>query len=136
VWGFISFFPASATVKAGDEVVVKINAGQVSDMYGYQFNLLYDKDAFKYNGGLTSSISDISTIFAKELDQYLRVGSTKIGDVEGFSGTRPDICEITLIAKRDGDLSLITINGVNIVKSDLSYVEGVTDWTNSSRVKV
>ena len=86
VWGL--FFNASAPsgVKAGDTVVVRVAAEQLSDMYAYQFDLLYDKAAFEYTGGLVSSISEINTIFAKEFDGRLRVGATKIGREGGFAG--------------------------------------------------
>ena len=116
-------------IKAGDEIVVRITAARVSDLYGYQFALYYDKENFEYVGGVSSSLDEIRTIFAKEFDSYLLVGATKIGNEKGFSGKQTDICEITLIALKDCDPPVISISGVNIVQSDLNYLEDVTDWT-------
>jgi len=130
------FFPASAQeVRAGDEISISITAAQVSDMYAYQFDLNFDNAAFEYTGGLVSSISEINTIFAKEFDDHLRVGATKIGDVDGFTDRRAAICEVTLTAKKDGELSDISIANVNVVTSELDYLEDIMDWTHSVRVK-
>ena len=136
IWGFFHLFPAPApaTARAGDEIVVRVYAAQVSDMYGYQFDLYYDKADYTYTGVLTSSIPGFQTIFAKEFDDYLRVGATKTGNEEGFSGRKAEVCDVVLTANRDGELADITIDGVNIVSSELDYLEGITDWSYSIQV--
>ena len=126
--------PASAHATAGDAITINITSGQISDMYGYQFDLLYDNNVLEYTGVLASSISEISTIFAKEFDGYLRIGATKTGDADGFTSNRAAVCEVTLTAKKDCDLSEISISSVNVVQSDLTYMEGVADWTHSAKV--
>ena len=115
-------------IKSGQAVILYVGANQVSDMYGYQFRLYFDKDEFEYAGGIASSISEISAIFVKEFDSYLLVGATKIGPNAGFSGENASVCEITLTAKKDLSAPKIFIGDVNLVKSDLTYTENITDW--------
>ena len=135
LWCMLYFRSIPSTARAGEQIVAKINAGLVSDMYGYQFELHYDKTDFEYIGGISSSIPEISTIFAKEFDTHLLVGATMIGAENGVSANKADICEITLIANNDCDLSGISVASVNVVQSDLSYHEDVMDWILSTMVK-
>lgn len=125
----------TAAVKAGDTVVVTVSAPEVTDMYGYQFNLNFDQDLLNYTGSLKSDIPDLSTIFGKKLDGYVLVGSTMIGDRKGISEKNVVVCEILLTALGDCSLDGITINGVNIVRSDMDYVEGVKGWNCSAMVR-
>ena len=117
-----------AQIESGQAITINIRADQVLDMYGYQFRLYFDKEDFEYNGGLSSSISGISTIFAREFDTYLLVGATKIGSESGFSGENINVCRIILTAKKDLTISEISIGGVNVVKSDETYIENITGW--------
>ena len=121
-------------VKTGDQVIVKISAEHVSDLYGYQFELHFDNDDFKYEGGLSSSISEINTIFAKEIENHLLIGATKIGDEKGFSEDQAVICEIILTAKRECEIPNVSITNINIVKSDLTYAEGIKNWSVDTQI--
>lgn len=121
--------------KAGDIIVVKVSSKDVSDMYGYQFEVKYDKSLIEYKGSLKSSIPEITTIFAKNMDSHILIGATKIGTQPGYSGEDANICEMSFVALQDCDLSQISINSVNIVKSDLSYIEGIDNWSYEARVE-
>ncbi len=119
----------SATVKKGQEITVIIHAGAVSDMYGYQFNLNYDKNKVSYKSGLRSSINGISTIFKKDNPDNLLIGATMIGDKPGYSGKNVDVCTLVFTAKADIDPSTFSISQVNTVDSAQKYVENISGWS-------
>ena len=123
------FDRASAKIESGQTIAVYIRADQVLDMYGYQFRFYFNKEDFEYNGGLSSSISGITTIFAREFDSYLLVGATKIGSEAGFSGENINVCKIILTAKKDLIMPEIFISDINVVKSDSTYIENITGWS-------
>lgn len=127
--------PASENIiKAGNEITVTVRADTVSDMYGYQFNLNFDKNKVSYKGGLKSSINEISTIFKKDNPDYLLIGATMIGDKPGYTGNDVDICSLIFTANEDLDPSTFTVSRVNTVDSNQKYTENVSGW--SCEVKV
>ena len=124
----------SRTVLAGDVVVVQVYADSMDDVYGYQFDLNYDRDYLEYRKGLYSDINTIHTIFATDKERCLLVGATMIGNTGGFIGREVPVCRIEFISltgfNLNPDLSSehITISGVNVVTGDLEYVEDVEGW--------
>lgn len=119
---------SSGTMAVGDEVTFRIYAESVEDLYGYQFQFHYNTDALEYKS-LSSTIDDIPTIFQNPVDDYLLVGATKVGKVEGFSGQDVAVCEITMVAKEEGEIPPVVLEEVSVVDSQLEYYEGVSDWT-------
>jgi|LSQX01.1.fsa_nt_gb hypothetical protein len=117
------------TLEAGQNFIVSVHAQEVKNLYGYQFNLYYDKDKVAYKGDLKSSIDAISMIFEKDKEDYMLVGATMIGDVPGFSGRNVEVCSMEFTAKSDIDSSAFTINRVNTVDADQNYVENISGWT-------
>ena len=120
----------------GDTVVVRIFAQNVQDMYGYQYNLNYDKKELTYTKKLTSKVEGLDMIFAKDFDTYVLVGSTKVGPLPGFTGSNLSVCEVSFTANKAMDLTELSISleKVNIVDSKLVYTEGVTNWSCSAVV--
>lgn len=118
-----------AIIKAGQEITVTVYAGTVSDMYGYQFDLNFDKSKVSYKSGLKSSISGISTIFKKDNPDYLLIGATMIGDKQGYSGNDVNICTLVFAANADCDLSSFGISEVSTVDSTQKYVENISGWS-------
>lgn len=119
----------SAKVKKGQEITVTIHAGAVTDMYGYQFNLNYDKNKVSYKSGLKSSINGISTIFKKDNPDNLLIGATMIGNKPGYSGKNVDVCTLIFTVKADIDPSTFSISQVNTVDSAQKYVENISGWS-------
>lgn len=125
-------------VKAGDKFVVSIIADGFEDMYGYEFKVYYDDEDFTYSGGLTSSISSIGTIFAKNFEGYERVGATMVGDAAGVSGDATEVCRMVFEALRDctvnaeelsfGDIRIVTSDGLS---DELGYETDVSGWIYS-----
>jgi hypothetical protein len=115
-------------IKAGQNFIVTVKADKVVDLYGYQFNLNYDKNKAIYKGGLNSSVDGINTIFAKDMDDHLLVGATMIGDTPGYSGQDVTMCTIAFTANEDIDPSIFTINRVNTVDEKQNYIEDIIGW--------
>ncbi|MDR0570838.1 MAG: cohesin domain-containing protein [Clostridiales Family XIII bacterium] len=120
----------TGALKAGDPLRLTVTAAELKNVYGYQFELRYDKSKFKYEGGLKSLLPDLSVIFARETDAYVLVGCTATGEGVGASGADKEICQISFTALADGvapgDISL---TGVNTVGADTKYTEGVGGWS-------
>ena len=116
-------------IKAGQEITVTVCANTVSDMYGYQFNLDFDKSKVSYKSGLSSSISGISTIFKKDNSDYLLIGATMIGNKQGYSGNDVNVCTLVFSANADCDLSAFRISEVSTVDSTQKYVENISGWS-------
>ena len=131
----------SLKVNAGDTVVVSIYASELDDVYGYQFNLHFNKDNLVYSQGLYSDIDEIQTIFATEKDQYLLVGATKIGAEAGYSGQLVQVCHIEFNATKDfilgpdSNMQYVSVSGANIVTSGLQYLTDTEGWTVQVSVK-
>ncbi|MDR0458988.1 MAG: cohesin domain-containing protein [Coriobacteriales bacterium] len=131
----------STEVNAGDTVVVSIYVEKMDDVYGYQFNLHFNRDKLEYSQGLYSDIDEIQTIFAAEKDQYLLIGATKIGDQAGYSGQLVQVCHVEFIAisdftlEPDFTMQHISVSEANIVTSDLHYLTDTEGWTVSVAVK-
>jgi hypothetical protein len=119
---------AGMIIRSGDSVVISVVAEQANDIYGYQFRLYFNTELLEYDGGIVSRINDIPTIFAKEYDAYLLVGAVKTGAEAGYSGEDVSMCQITLTAKSDMPRPEISIGEINVVKSDLTYMENITGW--------
>ena len=118
-------------ISAGDVVMVAISADDIRDMYGYQLCVTYDKDLFRYSGGLKSDIAEIGLIFKSQLefDDYVLVGALKIGGNSGFNGKDVQICHMTFTAIQDCEVADISINGVFIVQdSSGGGLIAVTNW--------
>ena len=128
-------------ISAGDVVVISVFADEMYDVYGYQFDMYYNRDYLEYSKRLTSDIDGISTIFATEKERYLLVGATMIGEVDGHSGQEVPVCHVEFVALADyepnADISLVhtAISNVNIVTGDLQYMENVEGWTTSMTVR-
>jgi hypothetical protein len=126
----------TTTIPAGDVIVVSVYANEIDDVYGYQFNMNYFADNLEYSGRIYSDIEEIITIFATEQEQSLLIGATMIGDAKGHSGYDAPVCHLEFITLTDIEMEpdfdvmkYITLSRVNIVKSDLQYIENVTGWT-------
>ena len=117
------------TVKKGQDFTITVKANEVSNLYGYQFNLNYDNKKVTYKGSLKSSISGIGTIFKKDMTGHLLVGATMIGDTPGYSGQNVTVCTMVFTATTDIDSSAFTINGVNAVDANQNYVENISGWS-------
>lgn len=116
-------------IKTGQNFTVSVKANEVSNLFGYQFNLNYDNEKATYNGGLKSSISGINTIFKKDMSDHLLVGATMIGDAQGYSGQDITVCSMAFTATDDFDPSSFTINRVNTVDANQNYVENINGWS-------
>jgi hypothetical protein len=123
------------SISAGDTVVVSVFADEMTDVYGYQFDIGYDKESLEYGKHLYSDIDEIITIFATDKEQCLLVGATMIGDVKGYSGQDVLVCRVEFTALADCDPDYITLSGVNIVTDDLRYLETVDGWTTNITVR-
>jgi len=124
-------------ISAGDTVVLRVFADEMENVYGYQFDLNFDRDIIDYKKRLYSDIDDIITIFATDKEWYLLVGATMIGDAEGYTGREVPVCRVEFVALVDFELNAdfssdhIALSGVNIVTGDLQYLENVEGWTAS-----
>ena len=123
------------TISAGDVVVISVFADEMYDVYGYQFDMYYDRGYLEYSKRLFSDIDEISTIFATENERHLLVGATMIGETNGHSGQEVPVCHVEFVALTDFELSAdfpsihTAISNVNIVTSDLEYLEDIEGWT-------
>jgi len=115
-------------IKAGQNFIVTVKADKVENLYGYQFNLNYDKNKAVYKGGLKSSVDGIDTIFAKDMSDHLLVGATMLGNTPGYSGQDVTMCTIVFTANEDIDPSIFTISRVNTVDAKQNYVENIIGW--------
>ena len=127
--------PAAQSAAAGDTLVVNVYANDLDDVYGYQFYLWYDPANLEYQGHLASSIEEIPLIFAADQSQPLLVGATMVGSSSSYSGNEVLVCQIELVALADCDLGQIAVTDVNIVTSDLRYIEDEAGWTTAVYVK-
>lgn len=117
------------TIKAGQDFTVTVKADEVSNLYGYQFNLNYDNKKATYKGNLKSSVSEISTIFKKDMNDHLLVGATMIGNTPGYSGQNVTVCTMAFTATEDIDPSNFTIDGVGTVDAEQNYIENIDGWS-------
>jgi hypothetical protein len=130
----------ATTISAGDTVVINVYAAEMDDVYGYQFNINFDRDIIDYKKRFYSDIDEILTIFATDKEWYLLVGATMIGDAKGYSGQEVPVCRVEFIALTDFELNPdftsdhIALSDVNVVTSDLQYLENVDGWTASMTV--
>ena len=128
------------TISTGDTVVINVYADEMDAVYGYQFDLNYDREFLEYKKRLYSDIDEILTIFATDKEWYLLVGATMIGDMKGYSGQEVPVCRLEFVALAEFDLGdsfasdHITLARVNVVKDDLHYVENIGGWTTSITV--
>lgn len=120
--------PAAEIIKNGRDITVTIRAKSVSDLYGYQFNLNFDKSKVSFKNGLKSTVKGISTIFKKDNPDYLLIGATMIGNAPGYTGNDVDICTVNFTATADIDPSTFSISGVSTVDSTQKYVENISGW--------
>lgn len=122
-------------IKADHDFIVTVKANTVFNMYGYQFNLDYNKSKATYKSDLKSSINGISTIFKKDMSGSLLIGATMIGDKPGYSANDVNICTMTFTAVTDFDLSTLKISGVSTVDSTEKYVENIGGWSIEAKAK-
>ncbi len=120
---------SSKIFKTGQDLTITIKAKEVSNMYGYQFNLKYDHKKAIYKGSLKSSISGINTIFKKDMTDYLLVGATMVGDTPGYSDRNVTVCTMMFTVTADIDPSSFTVNGVSAVDANQSYAENIDGWS-------
>ncbi|NLG89270.1 MAG: hypothetical protein GX494_08705 [Clostridiaceae bacterium] len=116
-------------IKAGQDFIVTVKADKVENLYGYQFNLSYDKNKAVYKGGLKSLVNGINTIFAKDMSDHLLVGATMIGDTPGYTGQDVMMCTIAFTASEDIDPSTLAISRVNTVDAKQNYLENIGGWS-------
>ena len=120
---------STITIKTGQDFTVAVKANEVSNLFGYQFNLNYDNKKATYKGSLKSSVSGINTIFKKDMSDHLLVGATMIGNTPGYSGQDVTVCTMAFTAAEDFDPSTFTINGVSTVDADQNYIEDISGWS-------
>ena len=118
-------------ISAGDAVTVEVSADELDGVYGYQFELNYDKGCLGYANILRSDIDGIDTIFAAEKERRLLVGATMVGDSEGFVGREAIVCRVGFVALSDCDPHMVSLSNVNVVTDDMRYLENVGGWTAS-----
>ena len=128
-------------IYSGDIVVLNVFADVMEDVYGYQFNIVYDREFFEYSNSLYSDIDEIITIFATDKEQYLLVGATMIGDMKGHSGNDIPVCHVEFAALKDMDseidsvLDQFAISRVNVVTDDLRYFEDIDGWRSRATIR-
>jgi len=117
-------------INAGDVFVVAISANDISDMYGYQLCVNYNKTLFEYSGNLISDIAEINLIFKShlEFDNYILVGASKTGTQSGFNGKNVQICHMTFTAIKDCELVDISISDVKVVGTLDSGLTNINNW--------
>ncbi|MCL2150523.1 MAG: hypothetical protein FWH51_06340 [Dehalococcoidia bacterium] len=116
-------------ISAGDVVVVNVFSDVMDDVYGYQFDINYNREELAYRKCLYSDIDEIDAIFATDREQSLLVGATMIGDAKGYSGQEVLVCRVEFIALSDFESGKITLSGVNVVTGSLQYLENMSGWT-------
>jgi len=122
-------------VSVGDIIAINVTADELEKVYGYQFDVYFNRDYLEYNKHLYSDIDDIITIFATDKEKYLLVGATMIGDAEGYSGQEVPVCRVAFTTLNDFILNedfaseLFGVSRANIVTDDLQYLENVEGWT-------
>ena len=131
--GNVPLADAPLTVSSGDRFVVTVVAASFEDMYGYQFNINYDKAKYSYVGPLVSDIKGLDTIFSKPFDGYELVGATMIGTQAGVSGTNQPVCHLTFEALQDDVVTTesLRLSDVSVVSSTLDFVENIPGWNFS-----
>lgn len=117
------------SIKAGDDFTITVKANEVSNLYGYQFNLNYDNTKAAFKDSLSSSVDGINTIFKKDMSDYLLIGATMIGSKPGYSGQDVTICTMVFTAVEDLDPSTFTIDGVSTVDADQKFIENIGGWS-------
>ena len=128
----LSSFPGHVSV--GDIVVVNIFADEMDNVYGYQFDINYNREYLEYRKRIYSEIEDMIAIFATDKEQYLLVGATMIGDAKGYSGQDIPVCRVEFVAlsdfdlENDFDMKYIMLSRVNVVTDDLQYLEDIDGW--------
>lgn len=120
---------AQPQIKAGQQIVVKVTAAEIADLYGYQFELSFDMTLFSYSGSVQSGIAEISTIFGKKLEDHLLIGATMTGDRQGVSGGETEVCVVTLTALKDCEIPEATIKAVCVVQGNMEYIENIGGWS-------
>jgi len=132
-WALLS--DSDHPVSAGQSIVVTVTAASLEDMYGYQFNLNFDHDQLE----LTRTVARVPDmmIFSRTLSDHELVGSTMVGERDGISGRNIAVSEIIFVALQDLNLSEfdVSITSVNIVRSDMEYIEDIEGWTLSKSVQ-
>ena len=124
----------STSISAGDTVVLNVFAAELDDVYGYQFDIHFDRDIIDYSNRLYSEIEDITMIFTTDKEWFLLVGATMIGDANGYSGQNTSVCRVEFVAQTDFELNPdstsdhIAISNVNVVTSDKQYLENMGGW--------
>ena len=120
---------APTKITEGDIVIVNVFADALNDVYGYQFEINYNRELLEYRKYLYSDIDDIITIFATDKEQFLLIGATMIGAEKGYSGQHVPVCRVEFVALSDFDPRHITLSGVNVLTDKLQYLENVTGWS-------
>ena len=129
------------TVSAGDIVALNVFADEMDNVYGYQFEINFDRDIIDYRKRFYSDIDEIITIFATDKEWCLLVGATMIGDAQGYTGQEVPVCRVEFVALTDFELNAdlssdhIALSSVNVVTGDLKYLENVEGWTASMIVQ-
>jgi len=124
-------------VSTGDVVVVNVFADEMYCVYGYQFDINYNKECLEYRKRLHSDIDEIITIFATDKEQQLLIGATMVGDAKGYSGQGVPVCRVEFVAVSDFELEpdfamkYVMLSTVNVVTDDLQYLENVDGWAVS-----
>ena len=121
-------------ISAGDTVIVNVFADEMNAVYGYQFDINYDRDCLEYKNRLYSDIDEIATIFATDKQEGLLVGATMIGDAKGYYGQEVPVCRVEFTVLSDFDPRQVSLSRVNLVTDDLSYLENADGWTTSITV--
>jgi hypothetical protein len=126
---------AESKISAGDIVIVNVFAEEMDGVYGYQFDLNYDREELVYSNRLYSDINGITTIFSADKERSLLVGAMMIGGMKGYCGKGVPVCRVEFTALSDCDPGQIMLSKVNIVKDDLQYFENVEGWSASITIR-
>jgi hypothetical protein len=102
----------------GNEVVVTVTGSDLTDVYGFEINLKYDKNKLLYKKS-ASLLQGFSVPIAPE-DGLVVFAHTKVGKVVGLSG-KVELAAITFEAiGNNKEKSKVELTRVKLVKSDLT----------------
>ncbi|WP_028560379.1 S-layer homology domain-containing protein [Paenibacillus pinihumi] len=81
---------SNSTLSAGSTIKVTINADQLKDMYGFEFNLYFDPSRLEYIENSAATDLDGYSVPAKIINKdktYVRFAHVKTANVPGLSGS-------------------------------------------------
>lgn len=115
------FPPASLTLQvrssSPEEITLALTATRVADLYGWAVDLVFDTEilgfvSFEQGGFLEADGVEVITQLAEGSDGRLIIGQTRVGDVDGVTGSG-DVLALTLRAEAEGSTGILPENGAS-----------------------